>query len=73
MQILENIDQAFDSTEYGKVYKAVISNTEKMLIEKALEKTSGNQILAARFLGLNRNTLHSKVKKLNINLEKFKS
>jgi two-component system, NtrC family, nitrogen regulation response regulator GlnG len=55
------------------IYKTVIGNTEKVLIENALEKTGGNQILAARFLGLNRNTIRSKIKKLNIDMEKFKS
>jgi two-component system nitrogen regulation response regulator GlnG len=55
------------------IYKTVIGNTEKILIENALEKTGGNQILAARFLGLNRNTIRTKIKKLNIDMEKFKS
>ena len=59
--------------EEGKIYKTVISNTEKVLIENALVKTGGNQIVAARLLGLNRNTIRSKIRKLNIDLEQFKS
>lgn len=59
--------------EKNTIYKAVMGNTEKILIENALERTNGNQILAARFLGLNRNTIRAKIKKLNINMEKYKS
>ena len=54
------------------IYKTVIGNTEKILIENALDRTNGNQILAARFLGVNRNTIRTKIKKLQINLEKYK-
>ena len=54
------------------IYKTIIGNTEKILIENALDRTHGNQILAARFLGLNRNTIRTKIKKLNISMEKFK-
>ena len=35
-------------------------------IEKALAKTHGTQIVAARLLGLNRNTIRMKIKKRNI-------
>jgi DNA-binding protein Fis len=45
---------------------------EKSLIEKALEYTFGNQITAAKLLGINRNTIRTKIKKLNINVERFK-
>jgi two-component system, NtrC family, nitrogen regulation response regulator GlnG len=31
-----------------------------------LEKTKGNQIRAAKMLGINRNTLHKKIKELKI-------
>ena len=72
MEFLKKIENSFITQENGKIYKAVICDTEKILIEKALEKTRGNQFLAARILGLNRNTLRSKIKKLNIDLVKFK-
>ena len=58
--------------KYNTIYKTVIGNTEKILIENALDRTNGNQIVAARFLGLNRNTIRTKIKKLNINLDKYK-
>jgi two-component system nitrogen regulation response regulator GlnG len=46
---------------------------EKQLIEYVLERTEGNQLKAARILGLNRNTIRSKIKKLEINAEKWKA
>ncbi|HOX55128.1 MAG: helix-turn-helix domain-containing protein [Candidatus Omnitrophica bacterium] len=70
--ILEKIDEGFllDGSDY--VYEKVISYIEKILIEKALERSYGNQVMAAKILGLNRNTLHAKVKKLNIDVQRFK-
>ncbi|MDO8603281.1 MAG: helix-turn-helix domain-containing protein [Candidatus Omnitrophota bacterium] len=67
-----DIANSFITIQKGEVYKTVIGDMEKLLIEKALEHTSGNQITAARLLGINRNTIRSKIKKLNINIGKFK-
>lgn len=72
MDLEHKIEQTFVTHKDGQIYKAVIGDTEKLLIEKALQKTHGNQILAARVLGLNRNTLRTKIKKLEIEMEKFK-
>ena len=54
------------------LYHSLIENTEKPLIEKVLEETSGNQLKAARVLGINRNTLRSKIRKLGIEITKWK-
>jgi two-component system nitrogen regulation response regulator GlnG len=67
------IDDYFLATNDGQIYAKVIRDIEKMLIKKALERSLGNQIAAARMLGINRNTLHAKIKKFNINVKKFKS
>ena len=53
------------------VYKQMLALVERPLIEIALEETGGNQKLAAQRLGINRNTLHSRIKKLNINPTKY--
>ena len=42
---------------------ALMAEMEKVLIKNALEATDGNQVKAAKLLGMNRNTLHSKIKK----------
>jgi len=67
-----DIDNSFVTIQKGRIYEVVIGGIEKSLIEKALEHTSGNQILAAQLLGINRNTIRSKIKKLNIDVGRFK-
>lgn len=65
---MDKIYQLMVDTPKGQVYNKIISDTEKELITLALKKSFGNQSIAAKILGINRNTLHSKVKKLNINI-----
>ena len=69
---LGKLEEHFLISTRGEVYDNVIKLVEKELIEKALERTYGNQVMAARILGLNRNTLHTKVKKLDIDVKRFK-
>lgn len=56
----------------GKLYAQVINQVEKALIENVLEHTEGNKLKAAKILGINRNTLHAKIKKLGIKPEVYK-
>jgi DNA-binding protein Fis len=56
----------------GVIYKAVIETIEKPLIERALERSEGNQLKAARILGINRNTIRSKIKKYGIDCGMYK-
>jgi DNA-binding protein Fis len=67
------LESALFVEKKGVLYKTVLEAVEKPLIEQALERTDGNQLKAARILGLNRNTLRNKIKKLGINVEKWKS
>jgi len=60
------------SMKEGLVYKTVIEAIEKPLLESILKKTDGNQLKAARILGINRNTIRIKIKKLAINIEALK-
>ena len=48
------------------LYEAVIDQVEKSLISKALNWAEGNQIKASRVLGINRNTLRTKMRRLKI-------
>ncbi len=52
------------------LYDQVIQEVERPLIQYALKQCRGNQIRAAKMLGINRNTLHKKIKTLNIQVRK---
>ena len=66
------VNETFEK-EIGRIYRVVIDRTERLLIEKALQRAQGNQLVAAKLLGLNRNTLRSKIKKLHIETQRFRS
>ena len=66
------IEEALFEEKKGVLYKSVLEAIEKPLIEQILEHTEGNQLKAARILGINRNTMHAKVKKLGIDVNKWK-
>lgn len=70
--IIHKIDDDLLMLGSDGIYENVISRVEKELIEKVLERCCGNQLMASKMLGLNRNTLHKKVKKLSIDIQKFK-
>ena len=58
-----------DNVELIGLYEKFINEFEKPLILKTLEFCRGNQIKAAKILGINRNTLRAKIKKLEIPLK----
>ena len=55
----------------GHVFHEALAVFEKPLIEHALRETEGNQLRAAQWLGINRNTLRKKVSELGIHPERF--
>ena len=57
----------------GVLYKSVLEAVEKPLLEQTLERCEGNQFKAARILGINRNTMRAKIKKLGIDVSKWKT
>lgn len=65
-------EDVISSAKEGRIYKSVLAAVEKPLIEDILEKTNGNQIKAAKILGINRNTIRAKIKKLGIDVTKWK-
>ncbi len=65
-------DNSISRGREGMLYKSIIQAIEKPLIEHTLERTEGNQLRAARILGLNRNTIRSKIKKLGIDPKRWK-
>lgn len=56
----------------GILYKSVLEAVEKPLLEQTLERCEGNQLKAARILGINRNTMRAKIKKLGIDAGSWK-
>jgi two-component system nitrogen regulation response regulator GlnG len=52
--------------ENCNLYETVISEVEKALIRIVLNETGGNQLKAAKTLGINRNTLRTKIKEYRI-------
>ncbi len=55
-----------DELPASGLYDRVLREIERPLIELSLAATRGNQIRAARLLGLNRNTLRKKIRDLDI-------
>lgn len=69
--VIELEDSLYNEKK-GVLYKSILEVIEKPLIERALERTEGNQLKAARILGINRNTMRVKIRKLGIDPEAYK-
>ena len=54
------------------LYPTLMRAVERPLIELALRETHGNQVKAARLLGLNRNTLRKKISEIGISVSQAK-
>jgi two-component system, NtrC family, nitrogen regulation response regulator GlnG len=50
-----------EGNEPHDLYQKLISELERPLIQMTLKRARGNQVHAARILGLNRNTLRKKL------------
>jgi two-component system nitrogen regulation response regulator GlnG len=55
-----------DIIEINDLYNMVLHQMERPLLRIILEKTGGNQLQAAKILGINRNTLRKKITTLGI-------
>jgi len=53
----------------GRAYAAAVEEAERRVIRMALERFEGNQVRAARWLGINRNTLRAKVRALELEVD----
>jgi len=58
--LLKAIDAMF-SQPNNSIYQKFLSSAERLLIKKAIEITNGNQVQAARLLGISRTTLRKKL------------
>ena len=52
----------------GRIYRGVMARVELPLLRHALELCGGNQLKAAKLLGINRNTLRKRIRELGISL-----
>jgi len=71
--LMSKLDRAVERMDlhtesHGSLMADVVSLVERTLILTALKKSNYVQLTAARFLGINRNTLHKKIKELGITL-----
>ena len=71
-KVAEDVNSYISGARLSSNYKTCVKLIEKTLIEESLLKTRGNQLRAARLLGINRNTLHSKIIKYQIDIDQFK-
>jgi two-component system, NtrC family, nitrogen regulation response regulator GlnG len=54
------------AVESGRLYRTVMTRIELPLLRQALELSGGNQLKAARLLGINRNTLRKRLRLLGL-------
>ncbi|EFL90137.1 nitrogen regulation protein NR(I) [Ahrensia sp. R2A130] len=60
------LDADSDEAPLNDLYQSILREVEEPLLRVVLKATRGNQIKAARILGLNRNTLRKKLKELDM-------
>jgi two-component system nitrogen regulation response regulator GlnG len=73
--IEEFLDELFETLESEteiQLFEKFTTQIEKQLIIKTLKYYSGNQIKSSKLLGINRNTLRSKIQKYKITTEFYK-
>ena len=68
---LSNFLSRFDQLDPMDLYTTIIQMVERPLISLVLQKTRGNQIQAAKVLGINRNTLRKMIRTLKVKLDRF--
>jgi two-component system nitrogen regulation response regulator GlnG len=66
---LSGFMQSIKRFDSFNLYNMVIPEVEKSLIMMVLKETRSNQVKAAKLLGINRNTLRTKIKKLGIKVK----
>ena len=57
-----------DKNPWGTIHGAIVGKVERALIGMILEDEKGNQVKAAKRLGINRNTLRKKIRDLQITI-----
>lgn len=63
---LSDYFNTLDGAEPHDIHALIMNHVEKILIEHILRRTQGNQTQAAKLLGINRNTLYSKIQRYQL-------
>lgn len=63
---LEHYFQDLDGQDPNDLYRMVLNEIEKPLLEIVMQQVRGNQTRAADMLGLNRSTLRKKLQQYNL-------
>ena len=71
-EALVELENSLYLEKKGVLYKSILDVVEKPIIERALERAEGNQLKAAKILGINRNTMRAKIKRLGISPGTYK-
>jgi two-component system, NtrC family, nitrogen regulation response regulator GlnG len=69
-RVAQYLEKSNDEEPRG-LYQKLVAEIERPLIEQAMRRAEGNQVRAARILGLNRNTLRKKLVDLGIATRKL--
>jgi two-component system nitrogen regulation response regulator GlnG len=67
-EVIPRLVERLVTTYPGHVYREALAMLERPLLVHALATTGGNQLRAARLLGLNRNTLRKRCRELGLPL-----
>ncbi len=68
-QVEPLLEEVFQALSGVTLSRGMLPLIEQVLIQKAIEHTQGNQVQAARLLGLSRNTLRARLRKLGLSKE----
>jgi DNA-binding protein Fis len=67
-EVIPRLVERLVASHPGRVYREALALLERPLLLHALAATGGNQLRAARLLGLNRNTLRKRCRELGLPL-----
>ncbi len=63
---LEPVAETWSHLEEGDLYDQLVAQMERPLFELMMKATRGNQLRAARILGINRNTLRERLRRYSL-------